>query len=121
MFMSKRILIVDDDADFREMILHVLKSPQYEVVTADSGFQAVCALKGRRYDLILLDVMMPGMDGLMTIDFFKDSQPAAPIVVVTGVGDREVHREALKRGAHSVVEKPFDIDRFLTMVQDVAA
>jgi len=119
--MCKKILIVDDDADFREMILHVLRSPEYEVVTADSGFQAVCALKQYRYDLILLDLMMPGMDGLMTMDFFRDSQPAVPVVVVTAVADEDMHREARKRGAHAIFQKPFDIDQFLSMVHDTAA
>jgi DNA-binding response OmpR family regulator len=108
-----RILIVDDEPMVRETIAQVLREEGYTVEVADDGTDALVKLDARRPDAVLLDLMMPGMNGRQFLTALREERgdDQLPVVVMTavhGVGER-----ALSLGATDVVEKPFDIDDLL--------
>ncbi len=108
-----RILIVDDEPMVRETIAQVLRDEGYTVEVADDGRDALIKLDAHRPDAVLLDLMMPGMNGRQFLTALRQERgdDALPVVVMTavhGVGER-----ALSLGATDIVEKPFDVDELL--------
>jgi two-component system chemotaxis response regulator CheY len=110
-----RLLVVDDDANIRELVEMVLLDEGYEVVTAPDGATALAMLPRARPDLILLDMKMPVMDGWEFARRYRDvPSPKAPIVVITAAHDAP--RRARDVGAESYLAKPFGIDELLQVV-----
>src|SRR3954451_19034608 len=107
---ASSLLIVDDEELNREGLARHLARHGYEVTGARSGREAIELLGGRRFDLVLLDVMMPGMNGLEVLKFLRrvDSLIELPIIMVTAKGESEDMVEALERGANEYVTKPLD-------------
>jgi CheY-like chemotaxis protein/GGDEF domain-containing protein len=103
-----RILAVDDQRYFRELLEGLLAEEGYEVVTAASGEEAVRILEQSRFDIILTDLVMPGMDGSDLVHRVKQRDPEQDIVVVTGVVDVKTAVDAMKLGASEYLIKPFD-------------
>jgi CheY-like chemotaxis protein len=112
----RRILIVDDDPQTRKVFFDILEHSEWEVEAARSGYRAISMLAERTYDLILLDVMMPGLSGLETIDLLKELQPNVPIVIITARAERDVCQRALNQGALDVVQKPVTATNLLSVV-----
>ena len=111
-----RILVVDDDPGIRDAFSHLLGSRGHEVLTAGSGEAALEALTDGPADLVLLDVLLPGMDGLQTFRGIKVDHPALPVIVMTGSGTMDVAIEASKLGAFDYQPKPFDPGRMLESI-----
>lgn len=114
---SKKVLIVDDDPDLREVLVSRLRRIDLETLTAENGNAALQMIKSHKPDLIILDVMMPGMTGydlVVQMKTMSDSVKKIPIIVITG---RKSMAEYFQ-GVHSVMIKPFDIPAFLKNVQD---
>jgi two-component system nitrogen regulation response regulator NtrX len=107
---SKSILIVDDEPAVREVLSGYFEH-QYgarcSIETAADGAQALAAVRRRRPALILLDIEMPGMDGIETLRRLQSIDPAIPVIVVTGNTSTKVAGEAIKAGAYSYLPKPF--------------
>lgn len=110
------VLVVDDDPDIQLLLRLELAAEGYDVATADDGRQALERIEALKPDVVLLDVMMPEMDGWAVLDALTDPKPA--VIVVTGLaGDREEeYREAVERGALGYVSKPFDSVTLLELV-----
>src|SRR5438270_7019081 len=104
-----RLLVVDDDAPLRELIVAALVESGYSVRAAASAEKAVIALHTARFDLVLSDVSMPGMDGIAFSSMISHTHPELPVVLITGISDVDVARQALQRGATDFVTKPFSI------------
>lgn len=102
----KRALVIDDDPVMRELIRETLLG-EFEVETVGSGYRAMLSTQGSHFDLITLDLLMPGIDGLETLAHIKELTPATPVIIVTGLQMRSLHESALRAGAYSVVMKPF--------------
>src|SRR5262249_55603980 len=102
------VLIVDDEALNRDGLARRLQRHDYEVVAVGSGREAIELLGGRQFDLVLLDIMMPGMNGLEVLKFLRrvDSLVDLPIIMVTAKGESENVVEALELGANDAVTKP---------------
>jgi CheY-like chemotaxis protein len=100
------VMVVDDEASIREVLTELLLAWGCVVTTAESGVAALQLLATVRPDLVLLDVSMPGLDGLGTLRQIVMRHPALPVVMVTGVGDRETTATALTIGARDYVLKP---------------
>lgn len=107
---SKRILIVDDDPSVREVLTgyfeHQYGPRGYSVESASDGAQALAAVRRRRPTLILLDIEMPGMDGVETLRGVRAHDPTIPVIIITGNASSRVAGEVIKDGAYSYLPKP---------------
>jgi DNA-binding NtrC family response regulator len=107
--MPATILIVDDDADLRQALAAIL-SPSFAVVEAANGAQALELIRKQRPALVLLDMSMPGMNGLETLAAAKAAAPNLLVVMLTSRQEIEIAAQALTLGAREYVTKPFDAD-----------
>ena len=115
--MATRILVVDDESAVCRIVTALLERSGYEVVCADHAEQALQFMKeGLGYDLVLTDLMMPGMDGLTLLDQLCADHAGTPVVVVTAVHDIHVATNAFRRGAIDYLLKPFDRAQLLSVV-----
>jgi DNA-binding NtrC family response regulator len=113
-----RILIVDDDATIRDALERVLDYEDYAVTTAADGPKALELLAERRFDLALLDIKMPGMDGLEVLERAKKLHEDLVCIMVSGHGTVQTAVEATKLGAFDFLEKPPDRDRLLVTIRN---
>lgn len=115
--MPRRILVVDDDEGFRELVPKMLTGTEFEAVSTDSCFDAMHKLQEESIDAILLDVMMPGLDGVASIGQLQSVKPDVPIIIVTAVGNEVVHKDAMRRGAKAVLQKPIVARELLRVLE----
>lgn len=111
-----RILVIDDEPGIRLGCQRALRSEGYKVDTAADGEEGLQALASSEYDLVLLDMMMPGIGGLEMLERIRELDPNLVCVVITGYATVELAVEAIKRGAYDFIAKPFDSDTLLLTV-----
>lgn len=104
---ARRILIVDDEEGYRKVLANSLADLGFETKAVNNGFDALEEIKRRCYSIILLDVKMPGMDGIEFLDQMKGIRVNSHIVIITAYTDEDVVKEAIKKGANKVITKPF--------------
>lgn len=114
--MSKMILIVDDEADIRRSLAGILEDEGYQVVEASNGADALELVREEVPDLVLLDIWMPGLDGIQTLERIKNVVPDMTVVMMSGHGTIETAVRATKLGAFDFVEKPFSLDKMLITI-----
>ncbi len=119
--MAGRILIVDDDAGVRTVLRRILSGAGYQVSEAGDAFQALDRLDAQPADAILLDLKMPGMDGIALLDNLRQRRLRTPVVVLTGHGDQFTARECLEAGAVAFLTKPPDRSDLLLAMQGAVA
>jgi two-component system nitrogen regulation response regulator NtrX len=117
--MRESILVVDDEAGVRSSLTGILGDEGYAVDAVESGEVCLQVLEGRRYDLILLDVWLPKMDGLETLARIRTLDPEVPVVVISGHGSIETAVKAVRMGAQDFVEKPLALEKTLLVVKNV--
>lgn len=105
---SLKVLLVDDEPHVTEILSRILSQSKLESVIASSGEEALHLLRNHRVDLMITDILMPGMNGLELMEKIKAQFPALPIIVLTAHGDFYVAKEALNRGAFYFLTKPFN-------------
>jgi len=105
-----RILVVDDEAPVREVLAEYFATEGYTVETAGSGVEALTAVRDGHADLVLLDVRMPGLDGVQVLRRIREFDGHVPVIMVTANEDVTLAKETLKLGAFDYVAKPFDFD-----------
>ena len=110
------ILIVDDEKHVRMLLERILEENRYNVVTAASGWEALEKLSVASISLVLLDIMMPEIDGFKTLELIR-KQYSMPVIMVTGVGSVTSVSEALGLGADDYVKKPFQPRELLARVE----
>lgn len=115
--MSATILIVDDEDSIRISLRGILEDEGYTVVEAESGQAAIDYLNANSIDLVLLDVWMPGMDGLETLSHIHQSDPDLPVVMISGHGTIETAVTAIKQGAYDFIEKPLSLNKVLIIIE----
>lgn len=115
--MSARVLVVDDSKFMRMLLSEVLTSGGYEVVEAESGEEALAVYQEEAPDLVTLDILMPGKDGIQTVEALREFDPGARIVMVTALGQDSHVRRALEAGADGFILKPFSTERVLSTVR----
>ncbi|MGB3806107.1 MAG: sigma-54 dependent transcriptional regulator [Erythrobacter sp.] len=117
--MALEILVVDDERDIRELVAGVLGDEGYECRTAGDSTSALEAIDERRPSLVLLDVWLHGsdMDGLETLDAIKAREPDLPVIIFSGHGNIDTAVSAVSRGAMDFIEKPFEAERLLLLVE----
>jgi len=104
------LLVVDDELIIRESLAGWLQRDGYQVETAESGVQALKKAEAQHYDIMLVDVKMPEMDGLTLLKHLKERDPATAVVMMTAYGSIEDAVEAIKQGAFDYLLKPFDLE-----------
>ncbi len=112
----KTILIVDDEKNYPLILSEVIMEEGFSALTASSGLEAVETLKSKTVDLVLTDVMMPGMDGIDLLMQVKKESPDLPVIVMTAHGSVERAVEAMKKGAYTYILKPFDNDTLIAHI-----
>jgi len=112
------ILIVDDEVSILSSVKEVLNDEGYEVSTAETGVDALRAVKEDAPDLVLLDVWMPGMDGLEALARMKESRPQTAVIVMSGHGSIDTAVKAVKLGAYDFIEKPLSLDKLSLTVKN---
>jgi len=105
-----RILIVDDEDDFREAIMKRLRARKMEVAGANSGPKALEMLAEQEFDVVVLDVKMPGMDGIETLRAIKQKKPLVEVIMLTGHASVESGIQGMQLGAFDYVMKPVALD-----------
>jgi two-component system nitrogen regulation response regulator NtrX len=116
--MREAILIVDDEPGVRQSLTGILADEGYLAEAVESGEACLTALEERRYDLVLLDVWLPKMDGLETLSRLRESDPHLPVVAISGHGNIETAVKALRIGAQDFVEKPLSLEKTLVVVKN---
>ncbi len=107
----KKVLVVDDDAEFRQTLSEQLRMQGFEVSEAADGLSAWAEIRQNAPDAVLLDLAMPRLGGLETLKAIRAFDPSIVTVVVTGLADPELHRRALALGAIAVLQKPVGVDQ----------
>ena len=115
--MSEKILVADDEQEIRNLLDHFLKGQGYEVVLASDGNQALKLAAEENPQVIILDIKMPGLDGLEVCKRLKEKEQTKliPVIVITGFGDNKM--AALNTGADDFVNKPFDMAEISSRVK----
>lgn len=122
------ILLADDDVDMRMLLALTLRSEGYEIVECVDGLELLEQLKAAcvpdapyHPDLVISDVRMPGMSGLDVLRRLRHCNGLPPIMLITAFGDEQTHTQARQLGAVASIDKPFEISRFLELVQSLIA
>jgi len=114
--MSKTILVVDDEKDIRISLTGILEDEGYQVTCAASGVEALESVRQDMPDLVLLDIWMPGLDGLETLEKLKTLFPQLTVIMISGHGTIETAVRSTKLGAFDFIEKPLSLDKVLITV-----
>src|SRR5580692_11400602 len=112
------ILIVDDEAGIRQSLKDVLEEEGFATAIADSAEAGVDALRQERFDIVLLDIWLPGMDGLEALETIRAMENAPEVIMISGHGTIETAVRATKLGAFDFLEKPLSIERTLIVIKN---
>jgi len=112
------ILIVDDESSIRQSLRGVLEDEGYKTSVAESGEACLEVLRKRRFDVVLLDVWLPGMDGLETLEKIRETENAPEVIMISGHGTIETAVRATKLGAYDFLEKPLSVDKTLILLKN---
>lgn len=116
--LKAKVLLVDDEADFLATLAERLETRGLKVNTAGSGEDAVAMVESEGFDLIILDLAMPGIDGLETLKRIKAKQPDVEIIMLTGQGSIRTGIEAMKLGAEDFLQKPVNISELMDKISE---
>jgi two-component system response regulator HydG len=114
--MKAKILVADDETSHRQMIEAVLAAEGYEVTQAEDGQAAISAVEDRFYDLVIMDVRMPNVDGIQALQKIKQISPDIPVIIMTAYASVGSAVDALKSSAYDYLIKPLDIDELKILV-----
>ncbi|MFP3913084.1 MAG: sigma-54-dependent transcriptional regulator [Desulfobacteraceae bacterium] len=116
--MAKTILVVDDEGSILQSLEGILSDEGYETVCVKSGTEALDKIEEAIPDLVLLDIWMPGLDGIKTLEKIKQSYPYVQVVMMSGHGNIETAVKATKMGAYDFIEKPLSLEKLLLAVKN---
>lgn len=111
--MAGAIMIVDDDRDFRTTLHEILQDEGWGVVSTEDGYQAIQLASMSPFDLVFMDIRMPGIDGVETFLKIKETLPECMVVMMTGHADQSLIKKALREGAITCLRKPVSIEQVL--------
>ncbi|WP_377887400.1 response regulator [Alkalihalobacillus sp. R86527] len=115
--MKKKILIVDDQYGIRILLNEIFQKEGYQTYQAANGVQALSIVKSEDPDLVILDMKIPGMDGLEILKRIKKMEARALVIIMTAYGELDMIHEAMDLGAITHFPKPFDIDEITDAVK----
>jgi DNA-binding NtrC family response regulator len=115
---KSKVLLVDDEEKFLDLLSQRLGTRGVDADTATSGEEALTKMRGKNLDVIILDVMMPGMGGIETLKRIRKENPEVQIIMLTGQGSIEKSVQAMKEGAIDFLEKPVDIGKLIEKIEN---
>ncbi|MDH5173656.1 MAG: response regulator [Elusimicrobiota bacterium] len=116
------ILVVDDRGEDRETLRDILVDRNYRAFVAKNGYEAIDIVRKSDFDIILLDIRMPGMDGMEVLEVVKEIKPDIGVVMMTGYSSEGLAGKSLKKGAYTCLYKPFlDMEKLLRVIEEVQA
>lgn len=115
--LNTRVLLVDDEEEFLSLLSQRLEARNLKVSRATGGEEAIEIVDKKHFDVILLDLAMPGLDGLATLEKIKAGHPDTEVIILTGHGTVQAGVEAMKLGAEDFVEKPVDIQDLMEKIK----
>lgn len=113
-----KILIVDDEVPIRRTLREILEFEQYDVEEASDGLECVAKVQKEKYDVVIMDIKMPKMDGIEALERLQILSPETPVIMVSGHGTIDTAVEAVKKGAFDFISKPPDLNRMLITVRN---
>lgn len=116
--LNAKVLLVDDEDDFLKTLSQRLEVRGLKVTGATRGEEAIDLVDKQEFDAIVIDLAMPGMDGLETLKQIKENHPEAEIIMLSGQGSIKKSTEAMKLGAEDFLEKPVDIQELLQKIAE---
>lgn len=116
--LKAKVLLVDDEVDFLSILAERLESRGLKVATVTRGEDAVAMVENQGFDLIILDLSMPGIDGLETLKRIKAKQPDSEIIMLTGQASIRTGIEAMKLGAEDFLQKPVNISKLMDKISE---
>ena len=119
--MSEKVLLIDDEKDFLEVMSERMQNRDIDVTTASSAREALALVEKESYDAIILDLQMPEMDGLQALERLKAINPELQVILLTGHATVEKGVQAMKLGATDVLEKPADIQTLTEKIRKAHA
>jgi len=119
--MSAKVLIVDDEKDFLEIMAERMGARGMEVSTATSAEDALKMVQTESYDAVIIDFLMPEMDGFSALKMFKESRPDLSVILLTANVTEEKRIEVIKLGALDVIEKPADLNLLTRKIEEAKA
>jgi len=117
-FEKFKILITDDDMDLRELLTEAVSNWGYEVSVAKEGEEALRKLRMERFDIVITDLMMPGMDGLALLQKIKELDKETLVIIITGYATIETAVKAIETGAYDYITKPFRLDELMIVIKN---
>jgi two-component system, NtrC family, nitrogen regulation response regulator NtrX len=113
-----KILIVDDEVPIRRTLREILEFEQYDVDEASDGLECIAKVQKDKYDVVIMDIKMPKMDGIEALERLQLLSPDTPVVMVSGHGNIETAVDAVKKGAFDYISKPPDLNRMLITIRN---
>jgi DNA-binding NtrC family response regulator len=113
----RRVLIVDDDHLVRDALRFALEDAGYDVWAVAHGADALAVLESQAVDIVLSDIFMPGMNGFELLKQIRQRRPDVPVILVTGFGNIEMARQALKEGATDFITKPYNVSEIPILIE----
>src|SRR5215813_1676166 len=110
------ILLIEDERQLRENLQILLQSAGYQVTTAASGEEGIQQIREQPFDLVITDLVMPGVDGFQVMDYLRGHHPETVVVAMTGYVSTESAIQALRKGAYDYLSKPLDVDLMHSVV-----
>ncbi len=118
---GKRVLVVDDELEVREALKRILLKEHYEVEAAADGLEARDLVASRTFNLVITDLIMPGMDGLTLLGHLREACPDTRVMIMTAYGGWDSYLDAMNAGAFNYVTKPIKKDELLRLVRSALA
>lgn len=112
-----RVLVIDDEMDVREVLSHSLTRRGYQADTAVSGEEGLEKVKAEKIDIALIDIHLPGINGIEALTQIKNIDPEIEVIMITGHGSIDSAKESMRQGAYDYVEKPLDVNRIAVLIE----
>ena len=112
-----KVLVVDDDKEFCTSMTDILEAKGYDVESENSGQAAIAKVKEKSFDVILMDIKMPAMNGVEAFKKIKEISPRTAVIMVTAYSLEDLIKEALREGVFGVLRKPLDIDKLIEQIE----
>lgn len=118
---ATRVLVVDDEKGLRDMLSYTLRRLKFEVAVAEDGEKGVAAALAGNFEVVICDIMMPGMDGIAVLEILKRERPSLEVIMVTGFPTDESAARAQDLGAFDYLAKPYDVLNLCAVIENAAA